>query len=74
MTSFINTLSEVSMYTLAWLVISCGCTFIIAAAFFGYPKDEEPPESKKDLKCPVTGGPHIVTVIRKKCKENQDDT
>ena len=43
MTSFISTLAEVSMYTLAWLVISCGLTFIIAAAFFGFPeeKDEE---------------------------------
>ena len=69
MTSFINTLAEVSMYTLAWLVISCGCTFIIAAAFFGFPEEIETPEPKlkKKLKCPV------VTVIRKKCKENQDD-
>ena len=68
--SFINTLAEVSMYTLAWLVISCGCTFIIAAAFFGFPEEIETPEPelKKKLKCPV------VTVIRKKCKENQDDT
>ena len=43
MTSFISTLAEVGMYTLAWLVISCGLTFIIAAAFFGFPeeKDEE---------------------------------
>jgi hypothetical protein len=57
------------MYTLAWLVISCGCTFIIAAAFFGFPEEIETPEPKlkKKLNCPV------VTVIRKKCKENQDD-
>ena len=69
MTSFINTLAEVSMYTLAWLVISCGCTFIIAAAFFGFPEEIEPPEPKlnKKFKCPV------VTVIKGKCKENQDD-
>jgi hypothetical protein len=69
MTSFINTLAEVSMYTLAWLVISCGCTFIIAAAFFGFPEEIEPPKPKpkNKLKCPV------VTVIRGKCKENQDD-
>ena len=61
------------MYTLAWFVISCGFTFIIAAAFFGFPKDEDPLKPKEDPICPVTGGPHIVTVIRKKCKENQDD-
>ena len=73
MTSFISTLAEVGMYTFAWLVISCGFTFIIAAAFFGYPEDEDPPKPKKSMKCPVTGGPHIVTVIRKKCKENQND-
>ena len=73
MTSFIESIANAAMYGLAWFIISCGFTFIIAAAFFGYPKDEEPLESKKDLKCPVTGGPHIVTVIRKKCKENQDD-
>ena len=43
MTNFISTLAEVSMYTLAWFVISCGFTFILAAAFFGFPeeKDEE---------------------------------
>ena len=43
MTSFISSLAEVGMYTLAWFVISCGLTFILAAAFFGYPeeKDEE---------------------------------
>ena len=43
MTSFISSLAEVSMYTLAWFVISCGFTFVIAAAFFGFPeeKDEE---------------------------------
>ena len=43
MTSFISTLAEVSMYTLAWFIMSCGFAFIIAAAFFGYPeeKDEE---------------------------------
>ena len=43
MTSFISTLAEVGMYTLAWLVISCGFTFVIVAAFFGFPeeKDEE---------------------------------
>ena len=31
------------MYTLAWFVIGCGFTFILASAFFGYPeeKDEE---------------------------------
>ena len=43
MMNFISTLAEVGMYTLAWFVISCGLTFVIAAAFFGYPeeKDEE---------------------------------
>jgi hypothetical protein len=67
--SLINTLAEVGMYTLAWFVISCGCTFIIAAAFFGFPEEIEPPKTKpkKKLKCPV------VTVIREKCKENQND-
>ena len=73
MTSFFSTLAEVGMYTLAWLVISCCFTFVIAAAFFGFPEDEEAPKAKKERKCPVTGGPHIITVIRKKCKENQDD-
>jgi hypothetical protein len=58
------------MYTLAWIVISCGFTFIIAAAFFGFPEEVESPKPKlkKNFKCPV------VTVIREKCKENQDDT
>ena len=73
MTSFIDSAANAAMYGLAWLIISCGFTFIIAAAFFGYPEDKDPPKPKKDLKCPVTGGPHIVTVIRKKRKENQDD-
>ena len=69
MTSFIDSIANATMYGLAWLVISCGCTFIIAAAFFGFPEEIEPPKSKpkKKLKCPV------VTVIREKCKENQDD-
>ena len=73
MTSFIDSVANAAMYGLAWLIISCGLTFIIAAAFFGFPEEIEPPKVKKDRKCPVTGGPHIVTVIRKKCKENQDD-
>jgi hypothetical protein len=70
MTSFIDSIANATMYGLAWLVISCGCTFIIAAAFFGFPEEIEPPEPKlkKNFKCPV------VTVIREKCKENQDDT
>ena len=67
MTSFIESIAYAVMYGLLWLVISCGCTFIIAAAFFGYPEEIEPPKPKKKLKCPV------VTVIRGKCKENQDD-
>ncbi len=43
MTSLIESIANAAMYGLAWLVISCGFTFIIAAAFFGYPeeKDEE---------------------------------
>ena len=43
MTSFIESAAHAAMYGLAWLVISCGLTFILAAAFFGYPeeKDEE---------------------------------
>ncbi len=43
MTNFISSLAEITMYTLAWFCISCGLTFILAAAFFGYPveKDEE---------------------------------
>jgi len=36
-----NTIAEVSMYTLAWIVISCGLTFILAAAFFGYPEEKD---------------------------------
>ncbi len=71
------------MYTLAWFVLSCGFTFIIAAAFFGFPQDKEPVTKEKDLKCPVTGGRHIITTIwsrkdnchwSQKVKENQDDT
>ena len=67
--SLISTLAEVGMYTLAWFVISCGFTFIIAAAFFGFPEEIDPPKSKlnKNFKCPV------ITVIREKRKENQDD-
>ena len=70
MTSFIESVANATMYGLAWLVISCGLTFIIAAAFFGFPEEIETPEPKlkKKLKCPV------VTVIKEKCKENQDDT
>ena len=43
MTSFIDSVAHAVMYGLVWLVISCGFTFIIAAAFFGFPeeKDEE---------------------------------
>jgi len=43
MTSFIDSVANAAMYGLAWFIISCGFTFIIAAAFFGYPeeKDEE---------------------------------
>ena len=73
MTSLIESIANAAMYGLAWLVISCGFTFIIAAAFFGYPEDKDDSKPKKEPKCPVTGGPHIVTVIRKKRKENQDD-
>ena len=40
MTSFISTLAEVGMYTLAWFVLSCGFAFIVAAAFFGYPEEK----------------------------------
>ena len=69
MTSFIDSVASATMYGLAWLVISCGLTFIIAAAFFGFPEEIESPKPnpKEKLKCPV------ITVIRKKCKENQDD-
>jgi hypothetical protein len=38
--NLISMLAEVSMYTLAWIVISCGLTFILAAAFFGYPEEK----------------------------------
>ena len=43
MTSFISSLAEVGMYTLARFGLSCGFMFVVAAAFFGYPeeKDEE---------------------------------
>ena len=40
MTSFISTLAEVGMYTLAWFVLSCGFAFIVAAAFFGFPEEK----------------------------------
>ena len=41
--SIVSSLAEAGMYVLAWFVISCGFTFILASAFFGYPeeKDEE---------------------------------
>ena len=39
--SIINTIAEVSMYTLAWFIISCGLTFVVAAAFFGYPEEKD---------------------------------
>jgi hypothetical protein len=41
MTSFISSLAEVGMYTLAWFVLSCGFTFVVAAAFFGFPEEEK---------------------------------
>lgn len=43
--SIISMIAEISvynmysMYTLAWFMISCGFTFVLAAAFFGYPKE-----------------------------------
>ena len=37
----IDAIAQAVMYCLSWLVISAGCTFILAAAFFGYPSDEE---------------------------------
>ena len=40
MTSFISTLAEVGMYTLAWFILSCGFAFIVAAAFFGFPEEK----------------------------------
>ncbi len=39
--NIINTIAEVGMYTLAWIIISCGFTFILAAAFFGYPEEKD---------------------------------
>ena len=39
--SLISTLAEVGMYTLAWIVISCGFTFVLASAFFGYPAEKD---------------------------------
>ena len=47
MTSFIDSVANVAMYGLAWLIISCGFTFIIAAAFFGYPEEKD--EENKDV-------------------------
>ena len=38
MTSIIDVLVPVTIYSMAWLAISLGFTFIIAAAFFG-PKE-----------------------------------
>ena len=41
--SIFDTLAQVTLYGFAWLAISAGLTFVIAAAFFGSPqeKDEE---------------------------------
>tara|TARA_R100001591_G_scaffold34998_1_gene46576 strand:- start:22 stop:168 length:147 start_codon:yes stop_codon:yes gene_type:complete len=47
MTSFIESVAHAAMYGLAWLVVSCGLTFILAAAFFGYP--EEKHEENQDV-------------------------
>ena len=47
MTSFIESVGHAVMYGLAWLVISCGFTFILAAAFFGYPKEKD--EENQDV-------------------------
>jgi hypothetical protein len=49
--NLLNTLAEVSMYTLAWVVMSCGFTFVLAAAFFGYPKEiyKEKFDERKDV-------------------------
>ena len=48
MTSFINTLAEVGMYTLAWVAISTGAALFIAAAFFGI-KEKNLEENEHDL-------------------------
>ncbi len=39
----------VGMYTLAWILISCGFTFIIAAAFFGFKEEKNLEENQHDL-------------------------
>ena len=41
MMSLIESVANAAMYGLAWFVISCGFTFIIAAAFFGYPEEKD---------------------------------
>ena len=37
--STINSIAHAIMYGFAWLVISCGVTMFLAAAFFGFPKE-----------------------------------
>lgn len=37
----IELVAEMVMYGLAWLIIGAGMTFVFAAAFFGFPSDEE---------------------------------
>jgi hypothetical protein len=37
----IDAIAHAAMYGLAWFIISAGFTFILAAAFFGFPSDEE---------------------------------
>ena len=49
MTSFIESIGHAVMYGLAWLVISCGFTFIIAAAFFGFKEEKNLEENQHDL-------------------------
>lgn len=39
MMNIIESLAHAAMYGLAWLIISCGLTFVIAAAFFGFPEE-----------------------------------
>lgn len=37
------------MYTLAWIIMSCGFTFILAAAFFGIREEKNLEEKNHDL-------------------------
>ena len=39
--SIFEAVAQIAMYTLAWFIIGSGITFVLAAAFFGYPEEKD---------------------------------